>query len=153
MANPRGQPLKFPTPESRQKMWQEFCDHISSGLSMKSFAGCDDETAFDYGRKYPEDCPAEDLQEAKRKSLLFWEKIGIGGVTGKIEGFNASTWIFNMKNRAGWADKVDATNTLLGQDGKAVNPNVITIDAIKRNILKAIPEDELNRIIAGDNDI
>lgn len=116
--NPNGRPLKFPTPERRQKMWQEFCDHVASGLSMKSFPGCDDETAQDYSRKFPEDCPDSALQEAKRKSLLFWEKIGIGGATGKIEGFNATSWIFNMKNRAGWADKVE--NTLLGPEGGAI---------------------------------
>jgi len=133
MANPNGQPLKFPTPELRQKMWREFCDHVASGLSIKSFPICNDETALEYCRKFPEDCPEEDLQEAKRKSLLFWEKIGIGGATGKIEGFNASSWIFNMKNRAGWADKVDSTNTQIGPDGKPIATNKIIVEFVNAN--------------------
>lgn len=133
--NPNGRPLKFPTPERRQKMWQEFCDHVASGLSMKSFPGCDDETAQDYSRKFPEDCPDSALQEAKRKSLLFWEKIGIGGATGKIEGFNATSWIFNMKNRAGWADKMDATQQFLDDQGRPTKPTFIFNMNIPKSVL------------------
>lgn len=105
-----GQPLKYGTPEKRRKMWDNFTAHVASGLSMESFPDCDEETCFSYSKRFPEDCPWEELVEAKRKSLLFWEKLGVAGTTGKLPGFNPATWIFNMKNRAKWTDKVENTN-------------------------------------------
>ncbi len=122
MANPRGQPLKFPTPEKRKEMWQALCDHVSQGYSMKSFPVCDDETCWDYAEKFPDDCPWDELRVAQRKSLLFWERIGTAGATGKLEGFNATSWIFNMKNRAGWTDKIENTNQ--GPNGGPVQHEV-----------------------------
>ena len=105
-----GQPLKFGTPEKRRAMWDAFCQHVSDGYSIKSFPLCDEDTCYSYAKRFPEDCPYEEFEDAKRKSLLFWEKIGIAGTTGKLDGFNASSWIFNMKNRAGWVDKLETVN-------------------------------------------
>ena len=64
-------------------------------------------TVKKYIKEYPEDFDSEKIEAAKRESLLFWEKMGIDGTRGKIPFFNAGSWIFNMKNRAGWTDKVD----------------------------------------------
>lgn len=110
MPNPVGPPLKFPTPEDRQDMWRALCDHVASGYSMKSFPLCDEDTFYKYMKDYPDDCPKEKLDEAKRKSMHLWERLGMGGATGKIKDFNAPSWIFNMKNRFGWRDKMDVTS-------------------------------------------
>lgn len=49
-----------------------------------------------------------EFSEAKRqayaKNLLFYEKLGLTDMAGKIKGFNATVWIFNMKNRHKWRD-------------------------------------------------
>ncbi len=103
-------PLKYPTPEKRREMWNKFCDHIAAGYSIKSFPECDYDTAYSYAKRFPEDCPMEEFNEAQRKSLLYWETMGAEGASGKIPGFNATSWIFNMKNRAGWVDKLETVN-------------------------------------------
>lgn len=105
-----GQPLKFGTPEKRRAMWDAFCQHVADGYSIKSFPLCDEDTCYSYAKRFPEDCPYEEFEDAKRKALMFWEKLGVAGTTGKLPGFNAATWIFNMKNRAGWTDRVENTN-------------------------------------------
>ena len=59
----------------------------------------------------------EAVKEGRRLSLLWWEKIGRTGMVGKLPGFNAATWIFNMKNRHGWADK---SQTDITSGGKTI---------------------------------
>jgi sugar phosphate isomerase/epimerase len=49
-------------------------------------------------------------------SLAWWSKIGRLGSIGKVK-INPATWIFNMKNRHGWADRVE-------QAGNSNNTNV-----------------------------
>ena len=138
-----GQPLKYGTPEKRRKMWDNFLAHVSSGLSMKSFPDCDEDTFFSYADRFPEDCPWEELAEARRKGLLFWEKLGVAGTTGKLPGFNPATWIFNMKNRAGWTDKVDST--LTGPNGGSIQiDNKIDITS---KLLALMPTEELKAIL------
>lgn len=46
------------------------------------------------------------IKEGLAKSQYFWEKLGIDITTGKVKG-NATTWIFNMKNRFNWRDVRD----------------------------------------------
>lgn len=113
-----GQPLKFGTPEKRRAMWAALCKHASEGYSLKSFPLCDEETCWSYSKRFPEDCPYSEFEDAKREGLLFWEKIGVAGATGKLEGFNATSWIFNMKNRAGWTDKTENRN--VDENGKTL---------------------------------
>lgn len=113
-----GQPLKFGTPEKRRAMWAALCKHVSDGFSLKSFPICDEETCWSYSERFPEDCPYSEFEDAKREGLLFWEKIGVAGATGKLEGFNATSWIFNMKNRAGWTDKTENRN--VDENGKTL---------------------------------
>jgi hypothetical protein len=54
---------------------------------------------------------------------VWWEKHGRKMASGQAEG-NAPTWIFNMKNRFGWADKVQ--QELTGKDGQPIQ-QAITI--------------------------
>lgn len=88
----------------------EHCDtlikEMSQGLSYEAavaIIGVDDSTACRWEAKHPEFRNAK--KEAFAKNLVFWEKMGIAGALGKIKNFNATTWIFNMKNRHRWRDK------------------------------------------------
>lgn len=54
-------------------------------------------TLYEWRDTYPEfrDAIAIGLQKAQRE----WERIGKDGIVGNYEKFNASPWIFTMKNR------------------------------------------------------
>jgi len=81
------------------------------GLSYETFAvvvGTWAATLYNWEKEHPE------FLEAKRKAFeanrIFWERIGLAGMAGKIDGFNATVWIFNMKNRHHWRDRIETEN-------------------------------------------
>jgi len=110
--------MKWPTAEDRQKLCADFCEHLAAGYSIESFPHADRKTIRRYAQEFPEDFPPEKLEEAARRGRLEWEQIGKDGAKGEIAGFNATAWIFNMKNRAGWKDRteVEAWGILGGPD-------------------------------------
>ncbi|WP_156510699.1 hypothetical protein [Labrenzia sp. OB1] len=117
MAAPKGNDYakKWKTSRARKEACKRFCDHIAAGYSLESFADADKKTIRYYAEQYPDDFPADKLQEAARKGLFEWEKLGKEGTEGLIDGFNASSWKFNMQNRAGWRDKTDVeSRNILG---------------------------------------
>jgi hypothetical protein len=103
--NPGGQPTKY-----RPEYCQELIDYMSEGKSFEAFAGrvsvarC---TLYEWVKVYPEFKEAKDI--AFSKCLEKWEEIGADGMYrgGKDNPFQASIWIFQMKNRFGWRDKVE----------------------------------------------
>ena len=98
---------KFKTQLQRKKLLTEYLAHISSGYSDKSFTVCDMDTFNNYCTKYPNDFPTDMIEQGRRERLFFWEKIGIEGTTGKIQGYNSRSWEFNMKNRFRWSEKIE----------------------------------------------
>lgn len=89
------------------KYKDEYCDmlidHMRQGLSFECFAGVigvTPECIYNWAREN------EAFSEAKSRGFvlcqLFWEKIGIAGVTGRIQNFQTGAWIFNMKHRFKW---------------------------------------------------
>lgn len=89
----------------------EYCamlvTHMAEGLSFESFASViksSKQPLYDWLKRHPEWAAAKG--EGTEASRMLWEKIGINGMLGKIKGFNATVWIFNMKNRFGWGDNV-----------------------------------------------
>lgn len=100
-------PIGRPT-DYKPEYCEQLVQHMKSGLSFPSFAGsvgvCQ-ETIYEWSRVHPE------FLESKRRGLeacrYTWEKIGFAGVTGKLDGFNATTYIFTMKNRfpQEWRDR------------------------------------------------
>lgn len=119
-----GAPTKY-----NDNLPSELVDHMSKGLSFESFASVahvSKDTLYDWtDPKSPRFKP--DFSDAKKEGvsrcLLFWERIGVHaalnlGMTYKDEfgnehavtTYNATIWIFNMKNRFGWRDKTDVTS-------------------------------------------
>jgi hypothetical protein len=99
----RGQPTKYRP---------EYCDllieHMRQGLSFESFAaivGTHKQTLYNWCDARPEFLDAK--KRATELCRLWWEKAGLGGMYmgGKDNPFNATVWLFNMKNRFGWRDK------------------------------------------------
>lgn len=84
--------------------------HMAKGLSFESFAaecGVHFDTLYEWVKKNPEFSEAKKIAQAQ--SLGVWENIGLQGVKGMIPGFNVAAWIFNMKNRFKWTDKVEVS--------------------------------------------
>lgn len=71
---------------------------------------------------------AEFIEFGRTLSQAYWEKMARKNVDNK--GFNTSLWTFYMKNKFGWADKVESSNT----------NEVVTndIDALRAEISKSM---------------
>lgn len=92
---------------------------MADGLSYESFAATIDvsrDTLYGWEKSHPEF--SDSKRAALEKSLLWWEKIGKAAMLGNdlrlkdgellsMRNFNASIWIFSMKNRHGWRDRHD----------------------------------------------
>jgi transposase len=94
-----GRPTKY-----KEEYCQQLLEHLKEGYSYKTFAALvnvNTDTLYEWERKNKKFSEAK--KEGVLHSLLFWEKKGITGMT--TPGFNATVWIFNMKNRHGWRDK------------------------------------------------
>lgn len=106
---------------SEKKVWgrptkydPKYCDEIvefmSDGSSLTGFAAhimVTRETVYEWERKHPDFSDA--IKVARQKSQEWWEKAGKSGLfMGKEDGtFSQSAWIFNMKARFGYRDKVE----------------------------------------------
>ena len=115
--NPIGRPSKY-----KPEYCQMLIDHMGSGLSYESFAAVikvNRDTIYAWEKEYP------DFSDAKKiawdQNLLFWEKLGVDHVLNETldeenedegvrkrtsKSLNATVWIFNMKNRHKWGDKI-----------------------------------------------
>lgn len=80
--------------------------HMRDGLTFDSFAGIVSvtrATLYEWVKHFPEFSEAKKIGASK--SLLFWDKLGVAGTAGKLKGFNANSYKFNMMNRHRWAEK------------------------------------------------
>ena len=112
-------------PEGRPSKYDpSFCDKVielgKTGASKVEMA-CELDicrTTFDnYEKEYPEFLKA--VKKAVMYSQVFWEKNGRMATFGAVPNFNATTWIFNMKNRFSedWKDVSKQETQPLGKDG------------------------------------
>ncbi len=101
-----GRPTKFD-----KSMCGDIIGIMEQGLSKEAAAAKlgISERSFYYWQEENEEF-LQAVKEGERRSLLWWEEKGIEGMTGKIQGFNATTWIFNMKNRHKWKDATQLSN-------------------------------------------
>lgn len=121
---------------------QELISHMESGYSFESFGakiGVARDSVYEWTKQFPEFAEAKKM--ALDKSLLFWERLGMAGVTGKIDGFNSTVWIFTMKNRFGWRDRIENTGTL------TLTPHQYLVNMIEKKKLGESTKNEENEII------
>jgi len=62
-------------------------------------------TYYQWKKDYPDFKAA--AEHGSTLCEAWWSKMGRAGSVGKIKNMNAAAWIFNMKNRFGWQDKVE----------------------------------------------
>ena len=127
--NVGGRPTKY-----RPEFDEMLIDHMAGGMSFESFAGvigvCR-ATLYNMSDANPSFLDARKI--GMEKCRFFWEKLGIGATAGKVENFNATCWIFNMKNRFGWRDKKD-----------------INVAAVKPTIIKRLNGEVYELGMSGD---
>lgn len=88
---------------------------LAKGYSLEALAGhllIDRDTLFEWmnkGGDYFKPNFSEAVKRGLDRGREFWERIGIemSTMNSKQRPGNFVTWIFNMKNRYGWADKTE----------------------------------------------
>lgn len=115
----QGRPSVFKSQYCREiELW------MSEGYSILSFAGkigVSEKTIYNWARYYEDFL--QSIKVGKAKSALFWEKTGRRGMMGEIPHFNATVWIFQMKNRLGWSDKLTVDTELTEENSKKEDKN------------------------------
>jgi len=104
---PTGRPTKYDP-----KYCELIIKHFSEGGNITSFAGTisvSKQTVYTWLDTYPAFLDAKDI--AHGKAAAFYNKIGIGLMTGKFKGGSASAWVFTQKNCFGWRDRVETSET------------------------------------------
>jgi hypothetical protein len=101
-ANPNaaGRPITF-----KPEYCEMLIDHMKEGLSFDSFGAKVDmsrQGLYNWLEDHAEFKHAKEL--GSTYSQLFWEKKGLHGMETRNP-FNATLWIFNMKNRFKWSDR------------------------------------------------
>lgn len=66
--------------------------------------GISRQTFYEWLEKFPEFAAAYAL--GKQYSEAWWTKLGRAGAAGKVK-IQPTVWIFNMKNKFNWTDKVE----------------------------------------------
>jgi hypothetical protein len=84
----------------------------------------------------------EAVKEATHASQAWWEKQGRLATFGKIEGFNATSYIFQMKNRfrADWRDRHD--HEVSGAGGGAIQ-NAVRVVLVPQKEVAAVSQSRL----------
>lgn len=163
-----------PTAGAPSKYKPEYCEklieHMSKGYSFDSFGAvvdvCED-TLYEWKKVHL--AFSDSYKKGRTLSLYEWEKMGIHATQGKpflyrrkvsskgsdgsiiikeVEeqgAFNATTWIFNMKNRFGWKDRKDFTT-----NDKDLPSNNLTDEQLDTVIGTKIRKAGITPAIAGE---
>lgn len=112
----------------------EYCQaiikHMEKGYSFESFAAVikvNRDTLYEWQKVHAEFSDA--IKLAFDECQLFWEKKGMEGTFGELEGFSAAAYIFNMKNRFKWKDKQPEEIGNVTVNNNTVNVSDAELDA------------------------
>lgn len=104
--------MKFGRPSKYKRKYNLLAfDLLTKGYSKEAVAGkigISKQCFYEWVQKYQDFGDA--VQRGESASQFYWEDLGMLGTLGQIKGFNASSWMFNMKNRFGWSEKVDSND-------------------------------------------
>lgn len=120
---PAGRPSKYDP-----AMCETIIDAGAQGMTLAEMAdilGIDRSTLADWREQHPEFSRA--VKAGLDKAQAWWERKGREATFGAVDGFNATSYIFQMKNRfrEEWADR-----QLLGSDPENPLPaTTVTLDA------------------------
>lgn len=100
-----GRPTKY-----QSEYCEKLIDFMSQGYSYEAFAGklrVAKSTLYEWEKNHSEFSNAKKI--AFGVNRVFWERMGIDNLVNLSRGdsLNQTVWIFNMKNRFNWRDKVE----------------------------------------------
>lgn len=102
---------KLSTPELRKKAYLALCDWIADGRSARSFVYKEEgvtvsgRTITRYLEKYEGEFNREFYECAHADGLNYWENLGEKIILGQLEGYDASTYRFFMRQKFNWASE------------------------------------------------
>jgi len=101
---------------------------------MASALGVDRATVNDWRNKHPAFSRA--VKRGLEEAQAWWERKGREATFGAVPGFNATSWIFNMKNRFAddWKDRHDLTSS----DGSMSPKPSLDVSKLSTEALKEI---------------
>lgn len=114
---------KFPTPESRAQLFEDYIKYMESGKPKDYFPQADPETMSRYFKVYESEIGTElklRLEQAERVGQSKLLDIGYAGMLGKIPGFKEKTWQFIAMNRTKFKIRSDETSGDEKIDNKTV---------------------------------
>jgi len=131
MANPVGRPRTNirDLPDGWENIMREAAQEGASDVEVRCLLGIG-ESGW-YTLIEDDDDFRRTVKQCKDLCQVWWERQGRKMSCGESDG-NATTWIFNMKNRFGWHDKQQVDN--ISSDG-SMSPkesSAAVLDALKR---------------------
>lgn len=125
MPNPMGRPRTTVAdlPAEWESMMREAAQDGASAVEIRCILGIGEsawETLIEDDADF-----RRTVKESKDLCQVWWERQGRKMSCGESDG-NATTWIFNMKNRFGWKDKTETEHT-----------GNVAVTQITRRIVKA----------------
>lgn len=114
-----GRPSKY-----KPEYCQMLIDYMAQGFSFKSFGSIpevSEDTLHEWCKVYPDFSESKKIGKVKQANML--ESIGIQAMQGKILNFNATAWVFYMKNTQKWR-----TNDI---QNEVANNQAISITIVK----------------------
>jgi len=119
--------LKYNTVKLRREVFQALLQHLRDGYGVSCFPLMKYDQIQYYLATFPKEFDNEEYEAAIRQGQLTWERIGKGGVMGKIKGFNGGCYRFMMMNKYNWSYNV-------GADANQSPPQKLVIEyASKKN--------------------
>lgn len=99
----------------------------ASKEKMAATIGISKETLYQWCQDYPEFSDA--VKEGELLSQVWWENFGQSAALGAVDGFNATSWIFSMKNRFPGIYRDVKVTELNSTGGPLIDARSITINA------------------------
>ena len=116
-------------PENWQELMLEIARDGGSELECRHALGISESLWY---RLKDEDAEfSQTVKSCKDACQIWWEQLGRNMAIGAIDKGNATTWIFNMKNRFGWHDKQQIDQT--SSDG-SMTPKVTRIELVAPSV-------------------
>lgn len=106
---PRGRPRKHPTDKDCRKVVELMSEGFSK-VGIWTELNISRQLFYDWCERDADFYEA--VKEGEALSEKWWRDLSREAALGKIDKFNATAWVFNMKNRFGWTDRQEVKSSV-----------------------------------------